>query len=151
MRYRGFRAVTSLLLLSFVVSSCGTLAYNRAWEDFEPVLTIDPAEGRWTGEWKSDWNGHSGGLRCMLTRKSADTYFARFYSTYGWFFFFRHEARFLITSETPAAVHFEGQEDLGSLAGGVYRYAGSVSADRFEATFEAENGDHGVFSMTRVK
>ena len=141
---------TLLLLLVAMTSSCGTMVYNRAWRAFEPAAENAPMEGRWAGEWRSEWNGHSGGLRCMLTLEGEDTYLARFHSTYGWFFFFRHETEFVVTGQQQGTLSFEGSEDLGSLVGGVYTYAGRVTGDVFEATFAAENGDHGVFSMTRV-
>jgi hypothetical protein len=45
---------------------------------------------------------------------------------------------------------FEGEQDLGKMAGGVYRYEGTVVEDTFQAIFRAENGDHGVMAMSRV-
>lgn len=139
-----------LLVLVTTTSSCGTFFYNRAWRAYEPAAESDPMEGRWKGEWRSEWNGHSGGLRCMMTREREGAYLARFHSTYGWFFFFRHETEFVVTGEEGGALLFEGSEDLGSMVGGVYTYEGSVAGDDFEATFSAENGDHGTFTMTRV-
>ena len=106
--------------------------------------------GRWEGTWSSDMNGHAGGLRCMIDAHGDAAYRARFYSTYGLFFFFRHEATFHVVSADGEPLRFEGEEDLGSFAGGVYRYDGRVEDDRFEARFEAENGDHGTFEMTRL-
>ncbi len=140
-----------LLALVATTSSCGTLIYNHAWNAYEPVAANDPVEGRWKGEWRSEENGHAGGLRCMLTREREGAYLARFHSTYGWFFFFRHRAEFVITGEEDGVLRFVGEEDLGSMFGGVYTYEGSVAGDAFEARFAAESGDHGVFTMTRVK
>ena len=138
-------------VLALATSSCGTLAYDRAWQHFDAVADASGLVGRWKGEWESEWNGHSGGLRCMLTREDEDVYLARFHSTYGWLLSYRHEILFHVVGQDEGVLRFEGSEDLGELIGGVYRYRGSVVGDRFEARFEAENGDHGTFRMRRVE
>lgn len=143
--------VAFAVCVALAVSSCGTLAYNRAWERFEPVGQGDPMEGRWKGEWRSEENGHSGGLRCMMTREADGAYHARFHSTYAWIFSFRHDTRFHVVGEAEeGGLRFEGAEDLGKTFGGVYRYEGTVAESAFHARYEAENGDHGVFEMRRV-
>lgn len=149
--HRTFLSLVACLAVVLATSSCGTFAYNRAWESFDAVADGDPMVGRWQGDWESESNGHSGGLRCMLTRVDEGAYFARFHSTYGWFFFFRHETTFHITGEEEGTLRFEGAEDLGKAFGGLYRYTGTVAGDRFEARFEAENDDFGVFRMQRVE
>lgn len=150
---RGHRPLSCVvlgLLLVFGATSCGTLAYDRAWDSHVTDDPQDPMQGRWRGRWSSEWNGHSGGLRCLMTREEEGRYLARFHSTYGWLLSFRHETIFVVTGEEQGALRFEGSEDLGSLVGGVYTYAGRVAGDDFEATYSAENGDHGVFTLTRV-
>lgn len=107
-------------------------------------------EGRWKGEWRSEWNGHSGGLRCLMTRQGEGRYRAWFLSTYARILSFQHETEFQITAEEQGTLHFEGQQDLGQAIGGVYRYEGTIAGDDFRATFQAENGDHGLFEMRRV-
>ena len=139
-----------LLLCVGTFSSCGAIAYRYAWSDFEPEPDGSGMVGKWEGSWESERDGHSGGLRCMMSREGDDAYVARFYSTYGLFFFFRHEATFRVVSREDG-VHFEGEEDLGSLAGGVYQYQGHVADGQFEACYDAENGDHGTFRMERLE
>ena len=138
------------LLLLLAAPSCGTMSYNQAWDDFSEEEEPGGMVGRWQGTWVSEWNGHDGGLRCMLTSAEEDAFLARFHSTYGWFLSFRHEALFHVVNDEGGALRFEGEEDLGALFGGLYRYSGTVTGDRFEAHYEAENGDHGTFSMERV-
>ena len=83
-----------------------------------------------------------------MTAQPDGGFLAWFDSTYG-IFSFRHKALFLLTEDTPERIRFEGEEDLGAMFGGVYRYEGTIVGDEFEATYQAENDDHGVFSMTR--
>jgi hypothetical protein len=106
--------------------------------------------GRWKGEWRSEWNGHSGGLRCLMTREEEGRYRAWFYSTYAGVLWFQYETLFTVTDEDAGTQRFEGEQDLGSTIGGLYRYEGRVVHDEFRATYRAENGDHGVFEMHRV-
>jgi len=133
-------------------AGCASARYNRAWKSYEaqesPART-HPFEGRWEGGWRSEWNGHDGGLRCIVTREAEGGFLAWFDSTYG-IFSFRHKALFTLTEDTPERIRFEGAEDLGSMFGGVYTYEGVILGDDFRATYSAENGDHGVFSMARV-
>lgn len=127
------------------------MRFDRAW-DAQAALPV-PAqgmEGRWAGEWRSEWNGHSGSLRCLMTPAEEGGFRARFLARYARVFTFTYETLFVVTAEEADGQHFEGQQDLGKLAGGLYRYAGTVSGDSFHATFQAENGDHGVFEMERV-
>ncbi len=147
------RAGLSTLLLTLVVlvtPGCGTLLYDRAWSRFELTGKGGGMEGRWEGEWRSDRNGHSGKLRCMMTPQDEDAYLASFHSTFAWILFYRHETVFRMTAEEDGTLFFAGSEDLGKLAGGVYLYEGTVTGNVFAATYEAENGDHGVFEMRRV-
>ena len=46
---------------------------------------------------------------------------------------------------------FEGDADLGLLAGGRYVYNGTAHDGQFNAEYSAENNDHGLFTMCKVK
>jgi hypothetical protein len=136
--------------LVLLLSSCGAIRFHRAWSSFSAGDGTG-MEGRWSGAWTSAWNGHSGGLRCLMSRRDDGRYLAWFYSTYAGILFFQHETVFEVTSEHEGTLHFAGEQDLGQAIGGVYRYEGAVVGDRFHAHFRAENGDHGVFEMRRVR
>ncbi len=141
-----------LLGVAFVLllSGCGAMRFNRAWSSF-PAGGGAGMEGRWKGEWKSEWNGHSGGLRCLVRREDEGRYLAWFFSTYARVLFFQYETVFQVTAEEDGTLRFVGEQDLGEMVGGVYRYEGTVGGDLFHAIFRAENGDHGVFEMQRVE
>jgi len=141
-----------LLLGALALSpSCGALRFHHAWTDYEPSVERTPLDGRWRGDWRSEWNGHAGGLHCLMTREDDEHVQAWFYSTYASILFFQHQVLFRLRREPDGTLHFEGENDLGAAIGGVYRYTGTVAGDDFHATFEAQNGDHGVFEMRRVE
>ena len=151
-RFGGSRRYLRALLLPLffaLAPACSSAKYNRAWKGYEAPADPHGFEGRWEGGWRSEWNGHDGGLRCIVTRTGTGDFLAWFDSTYG-IFSFRHQALFTLTEDTVERIRFEGAEDLGSMFGGVYTYEGAVEEDDFRATYSAENGDHGVFTMTRV-
>lgn len=144
------RHLAGVLALLFLATSCGAMRFQRAWERHEAQPPSSGMEGRWKGEWRSEWNGHSGGLRCLMSAEGEGRYRAWFLSTYARIFSFQHETPLHVTGSAEGELRFEGQQDLGQAVGGVYRYVGSVRGDSFRATFQAENGDHGVFEMERV-
>lgn len=140
--------------LALLATGCGALRFQRAWSSFErSAKGADElgVEGRWRGEWRSERDGHSGGLRCLMTACDEERYRAWFYSTYAGILFFQYETELRVTAREPGLVRFAGEQDLGAAAGGVYRYEGSVEGERFTATYRAENGDHGVFELRRVE
>ena len=139
--------LTSLLLM---LAGCGSLKYGRAWSAFE-TSGADPLEGRWQGVWRSEWNDHSGQLRCMLSREGPRRYLAWFHARYARIFSFQYKTVFTVTEDQAGMYRLEGEQDLGKLAGGLYRYAAAIQGDDFQATYEAANGDHGVFELLRVE
>jgi hypothetical protein len=143
------RLLTAALILG-LAPGCGAIRFKRAWARHETPPGATLLEGRWQGTWSSEWNGHSGRLRCIVTAGEPGRFEAWFYSNYS-LFFFQYRTELTATGTPDGRLTFEGQEDLGSMAGGLYRYDGAVDGDAFHATFTAENGDHGVFEMMRVQ
>src|SRR5688572_13678221 len=136
--------------LALLLSSCGAIRFQRAWSSHPRGDEPGGMSGRWAGTWRSEQNGHSGGLRCLMTRQDEQHYRADFFSTYAAILYFRHETLFRVVDRRDGTLRFEGEQDLGKAIGGVYRYEGAVQGDAFRATFRAENGDHGVFELRRV-
>lgn len=134
------------LLLAVFVSGCST--FNRNWDQAanQPVAANSIA-GRWEGAWTSDVNGHTGRLRCLLTRESDTSYRAQFRATYWKIFRFSYTVS-LAVEERDGVWQLKGEENLGAMAGGIYRYEGQVSPTNFHSTYSSEY-DHGIFSMQR--
>ena len=127
---------------------CGCSTFNRDWKEAaRQPLAPDSIEGRWEGKWLSDANGHTGKLRCLLSRESDSRYSARFRATYWKVFRFSYTVP-LRFEQRDGLWQFTGEENLGKLAGGVYHYEGRVALTNFSATYRSQY-DHGTFQMRR--
>jgi hypothetical protein len=135
------------LFLMVLCSGCAT-GYNRAWNSFVDPTPDDAFSGKWQGSWLSAYNGHQGGLRAMITQTEEDQYLAQFHATYAKVLQFKHSNVFTARRQGEIIV-FEGENDLGKLAGGLFNYYGKVEGAAFTATYKAEK-DHGMFRMRRV-
>lgn len=127
---------------------CGCSSFNRSWNraSQSPPPT-DSIEGRWEGRWLSDANGHTGKLRCQLTRDPEGKYTAWFRATYLKMLHFSYRVPLQVEAR-DGVWQFHGSEDLGKLAGGVYHYAGSATPTNFHSTYDSAY-DHGTFEMQR--
>jgi hypothetical protein len=136
--------VTGMLVL--LLCDCST--FNRAWRKAEKTpVPADSIEGRWEGRWLSEVNGHTGALRCLVSRDASDQYAARFRATYLKVQHFSYTVP-LQVERHDGEWQFTGEEDLGWMAGGVYRYAGMATPTNFDSTYES-GADHGTFEMGR--
>ena len=141
----------SLLCVAAAVG-CGT--FDRDWKAavVRPVVPSS-LEGAWQGTWLSHTNGHSGGLRAIITRNATGSYETRFHATY-WKIF---SGQYTVTLDAKPAgdgFHLEGREDLGTIflwyKLGEYSYDGRATGTEFKCTYRSES-DGGVFEMTRPK
>ena len=131
---------------------CGCSQFERDWRS--PAFLRPPAggeafEGRWKGYWKSVPSGHSGSLRCIVSKVDEDTCRAHFNASYALLLRFGYTAEMNVETRGGTA-HFTGQQDLGPLAGGVYHYDGRADGRQFYCTYRSGN-DHGFFKLTRPK
>lgn len=142
----GFAARCLCFALALLV--CGCSSFNREWKRVgrQPVLP-DSIVGRWEGHWLSDVNAHTGKLRCILTGEKNGIYAARFRATYMKVLNFSYTVP-LQVEQRDGLWHFHGEEDLGAVAGGIYRYTGTATFTNFHSTYDSQY-DHGVFEMQR--
>jgi hypothetical protein len=134
------------LVLALFASGCST--FYRDWDRAAGQLPPpDSIAGRWEGAWTSDVNAHTGRLRCLLNRENDTSYRARFRATYWKIFRFSYAVS-LAVEERGGTWRISGEENLGKMAGGVYRYEGQVSPTNFHATYSSKY-DHGTFEMKR--
>jgi hypothetical protein len=142
------RALSIGLGVMALVLSTGCSSFHKEWK----VATKSPVpansiDGPWTGEWRSERNGHHGTLRCVMTKTSDTTYRAHFRAHF--FKIFRYTYAATLTGcETNGAVALQGEADLGKLAGGVYKYDGRVTSIEFRSTYTSKH-DHGNYQMSR--
>jgi hypothetical protein len=130
-----------------LVALTGCSSFNRDWKKAAAQPASGSIEGRWEGEWVSEENGHSGNLRCLITRDGESGVKARFRATYA------KVLRFSYTVPMSLGPHFDGWEvngeaNLGKLAGGTYYYEGRISPTNFFSTYRNKY-DHGIFQLHR--
>ncbi|MDA1274987.1 MAG: hypothetical protein O2960_13210 [Verrucomicrobia bacterium] len=136
----------SLIVLALLFSGCST--FNRDWKAAGSLPNAtDGMQGRWAGKWVSNVNGHSGALRCLVSKETEGNYKARFYAEYRRIFRFGYTV-ILNAKQTNRVDQFQGDADLGWYAGGQYHYEGHASEKEFFATYSSKQ-DHGTFEMRR--
>ena len=145
--------IAALILCFMALFSSGCSGFHRAWnqQQVRNSAVNHPQEasiaGAWTGHWESTANGHHGALRCLITAKENHRYQAWYHAKYLKWFSYSYKVEMVVDPLDPLLT-FQGQADLGALAGGEYQYQGSVSNQVFRATYQARK-DHGIFQMER--
>lgn len=134
------------LLLAVLLTGCSS--FSKKW-DAASGAPRDPLgiEGRWIGTWQNTNNTHADRMRAVMVPVGTNEYRVHFHAKYKKVLGFKYEATFHGRAENGAFV-FEGREDLGALAGGVYRYTGRVSPRDFYSTYESKY-DSGTFTLQR--
>lgn len=142
------RTTTLIFSLALAGLVCGCSSFNREWKRAgkQPAPT-NSITGRWDGHWLSDVNAHTGKLRCLITHQTNDLYAARFRATYMKILRFSYTVPLTVNASNDIW-HFHGEEDLGALAGGVYRYVGNATTTNFHSTYDSKY-DRGTFEMQR--
>lgn len=145
---RGFPLGLLLLAALPLLLTGGCSTFNRDWKTAaQQPTTPNSIEGRWEGKWLSETNGHTGKLLCLIASESENRCTARFRATYAKIFRFSYKV-ILEIQPHYGGWEFNGQEDLGKLAGGVYVYEGRASPTSFFSTYRSKY-DHGIFEMRR--
>ena len=140
-----------VLLVGLAFGGTGCSSFNRDWKAASEFAHRDSMEGRWEGKWRSEVNGHTDRLRCIVSRTTNDIYRARFQAKYRAVFriTFGYTVPLTVERQQPGdGVRFEGSANLGALAGGRYTYQGHATATKFISTYSCKY-DHGLFEMTR--
>ena len=139
----------AVLLVVFALTTAGCSTFNRDWRR---AAAVAPPAGDITGPWKGSWvsqvNGHHGALRSLVARIDDTNYRSRYRATYWRWFRFRYAVDVRVVRDSDGVFKFEGEADLGWLAGGLYRYTGHATPTNFVSTYQSRH-DHGVFEMTR--
>lgn len=108
----------------------------------------DGLAGRWVGTWNSERSNHKGTLRAIITPVDKTTYRAHFDATYLGLLRFGYSMNLSAQPDDAGHIRFMGEEDIGALAGGLYRYEGTTDGRTFESAYQSKN-DQGRFHMTR--
>jgi hypothetical protein len=136
-----------LVIISSVALLVGCSSFNKQWKDAPVASSPGDITGKWQGHWRSDKDDHTGALKCVVTKLDGDRYCAYFVATYWKIFTFAYQAELTGKAEGNA-VKLSGEQDLGSLAGGIYKYDGSSTNSDFNCTYTSKY-DEGKFIMRR--
>ena len=142
---------TLILPALAVLITGGCSSFNQDWEQAAQV-PAQGVEGRWIGDWHSDYNQHEGPSRCLITKKDGNTYHTRFHAKYKLGFLtisYPYDMDMTITQDAKT-YSFKGEADLGWLAGGVYQYDGNGTLANIDMDYQASK-DHGTFRLYRPK
>lgn len=138
-----------LLLLTVLATSLSACSshFEEKWKAAGRQPVKDPYAGRWAGEWKSTRGTHGGRLECIFTKETPARYTANFHAH--WHGFSSSHTVPFATKRTREGLRFHGQQDLGLLQGGVYKYEGIVTPRTFRVQYDSWY-DTGVFELRRV-
>lgn len=144
------RAAAGALAACLLMTAGGCGNYNALWRQAttRPVEQGDPLVGAWEGAWTSDVREDGGRLRCLIARRTDGRYDARFRATY-WGLLTASYTIALTTEKLADIWRFNGQEDLGFMAGGIYGYEGYTDGVKFVCAYSSTY-DEGMFRMKRV-
>jgi hypothetical protein len=123
-------------------------AFHAQWRRYQPrAVGPKTIAGRWTGEWISEITGHRGELRCVLVPGSSGCT-AYFYAKFSKLFRVGYVTT-LIVQEVDGRTLLKGEEDLGALAGGIYRSEGEITSTEFNCAYSCKY-DRGMFRLKRL-
>jgi hypothetical protein len=144
---RAFKTIRFAVVLAFALLTACSSFHNEWKAATKAAISANSIEGPWSGDWRSDVNGHHGSLRCVVAKTSETTYRAHYRAHFLKIFRFTYAAT-LNGHETNGVVTLEGEANLGKLAGGVYKYEGRATPTEFRSTYASKH-DHGAYQMTR--
>ena len=153
----GYASLLPLVLL-LAAPMLGGCAFDRNWRRMvreqaaaaPSAETGDALAGRWEGKWVSEKSGHTGSLRAIITPVDETRYHVDFDAMFFAVLRAGYAVDLSATQDAKGVTSFRGEKDLGGLAGGVYRYAGTADGQSFNATYES-GADNGRFEMKRPK
>lgn len=123
--------------------------FHREWKRYEAASrTADAVAGRWVGEWVSEKTGHRGELKCVLSAVAPCLYRAVFYASYSRLFRVGYATELKAESKSQSTL-LKGEENLGPLAGGIYRCEGEVVGRNLTCRYSCKY-DQGIFRLTRL-
>ncbi len=102
--------------------------------------------GRWSGNWMSDKNGHTGPLHARFRQLDADTYRVAFRGRFAAIVPFWYTTKLHVVGAGDGAVELAASQQLPFM--GTYRTTATATATQFDANFSSRN-DAGRFMLSR--
>lgn len=146
-------AVTVILLLAAVVvagkfAGFGCAGRQQPMTPAPSISNADLMEGNWHGTWSSNQRDMGGELRCRIGKLPSGDYRAQFNAVFAKVFTNESLVKLRVDSKGSSWT-FSGEEDLGMLKGGIYKYTGRSDGQEFVCDYDSRY-DKGTFRMKRV-
>ena len=136
--------------LAVGLAATGCRSFHQEWREARKVaLSPNDITGAWEGTWQNRNNTHRDRMRAVLTRTGPDTYRASYYAWYKRVLTFSYTTDLRVSRRDGETVYFQGEKDLGKLAGGVYRYDGNATPADFFSEYDSKY-DIGTFTLHRL-
>ncbi|MEM7698472.1 MAG: hypothetical protein AAF236_08730 [Verrucomicrobiota bacterium] len=140
-----------LLFIAIALTFTACSSFERDWRkavaDYE-AGGVEAPNGPWSGTWTTTSNGHSGDLRAIVTPDgtSDGDYKFRYHATWLGGFSGTFPVTYPVT-RSGSRWKVTGEENLGIF--GSFRHDGTITKNRFDATYSDDQGAVGEFKMTR--
>ncbi|MBN8458524.1 MAG: hypothetical protein J0M04_11870 [Verrucomicrobia bacterium] len=140
----------TIIVFGILLASCGGL-YVREFERTVTATKVPAANacGPWKGAWKSEVNGHTGPLWCLIRPDDdqADRFHFRYRAGWGWFRFGDYDHAVEGRMDAKGTLRLRGGMELpGGL--GVYHVDGAVTRSAFVAKYQSAH-DRGSIILSR--
>jgi hypothetical protein len=145
-------SLSLLVLLAAVLAGAKMAGFGCAGKPPAPgdarLSRADLLEGSWSGTWASNQSQMSGDLRCRIEKLKPGAYLAHFDAVFAKYL--TNQSTVTLNVRPKAAVwHFTGQEDLGLIKGGLYKYDGRSDGNEFFCDYDSKY-DKGTFRLKRL-
>ena len=138
----------ALVILCLFATSCSSGHFEKQWlaAKAKPIAK-NSIEGPWQGTWRSDGNGHTGALRCIVgpAVDAAGTRAFQYRATWAHLLSGGFTSKAVVQQHGNTAT-FKAKQKLGKY--GTFECDAVVKGDSFRSIYKAA-GDHGVLEMSR--
>ena len=146
--YRTLRHALILISAAFL-TSCASPDFRDSWRQATSTPTPNDITGAWEGTWKSEQTGHTGNLRCLVTRDTKSPSDHSFHYWASW----KHLVSGEFTVNYPVNQRggkssFGGRHNLGKALGGTFSHNAVATPTTYDATYSAAK-DQGTFTLVR--
>ena len=135
-----------------LVALLGLASCNGAFRKHWKAAVNQPNQpgsitGAWKGTWRSEFNGHTGQLRCVIPEGSLSQRKFHYHATWAKVFSGSMKAVHHLRP-APEGTGFSVRHNLGTF--GDFFAEGTITDQKFSARYQAA-GDRGVFELKRPR
>lgn len=147
-RVRSFLAVSAALGCAFLPACTGI---PRGWSQAKSARPQDAATGAWLGTWRSEVNGHHGGLRAVVEPLPGQPDTLRFRYRASWMRILcaGFTVDCAVTRQRDGSLRVTGVKDLGRAFGGTFEHSGTIREGCLSARYAAAI-DRGTMELRRL-